>query len=224
MLVVHNIVGAGDRLRTIDPRPFRKFAFGSLLGYADDAAKRAGKPLPLVSDCLALPGDVAVYDARSLAGIGVDQKYDSVMCHLVLDHGGVLAEDFLSALREDFLREGGLLLNPVKSITKTEVARASQFELETDTAPCVIKKNDNYNKPETVFQIHTAAELAAFRAEHGDTQGRFVTHKLLRYFGIDESELYQLERWVVWFDDLTIGTERFGTFAMLSSSTTPSST
>lgn len=204
MLVIHNIVGAGDRLRTVDPRPFRKFAFGSLLGYADEAAKRAGRPAPLVSDCLALPGDVAVYDARALEGVAIDQKYDSVMCHLVLDHGGVLADDFLSAIRADFLRPGGQLLNPVKSITKTDVARASRFELETDTAPCVIKKDDNYNKPETVFQIHTAAELAAFRAEHAGGQERFVMHKLLRYFGIDESQLYQLERWLVWFDDLTI--------------------
>jgi hypothetical protein len=204
MLVVHNLVGAGDRVRTIDLRPFRKYAFGGLLGYADDAAKRANRPLPLTSECLALPGDIAVYDAARLEGLAVDHKYDSVMCHLVLDHGGVLADDFLSALRADFLKPGGLLLNPVKSITKTDVARASRFELETETAPCVIKKNDNYNKPETVFQLHTAAELANWRAEHGDEQERFVMHKLLRYYGIDDSQLYQLERWVVWFDDLTI--------------------
>ncbi len=204
MLVVHNLPGAGDRMRTVDPRAFRKYAFGNLLGHLEDTAKRAGQPSPLVSNCLALPGDIPLYDAAVLQGIAIDQKYDSVMCHLVLDHGGVLGDDFLAALRADFVRAGGLLLNPVKSITKTDVARASRFELETDTAPCVIKKDDNYNKPETVFQLHTAAELAAFRAQHQQGQERFVTHKLLRYFGIDESELYQLERWVVWFGDLTV--------------------
>ena len=204
MLVVHNLVGPGERLGIVEPRPFRKYAFGNLLGHLDDAAKRSGKLASLVSDCLALPADLAVYDAAALQGVAVDQKYDSVMCHLVLDHGGVLGDDFLAALRADFLRPEGLLLNPVKSITKTDVARASRFELETDTAPCVIKKNDNYNKPETVFQIHTAAELAKFRAEHPEGPERFVTHKLLRYFAIDDARLYQLERWVVWFDDLTV--------------------
>jgi hypothetical protein len=93
----------------------------------------------------------------------------------------------------------------VKSITKNDVARASRFELETRTAPCVIKKNDNYNRPETVLQIATQAELDAWRlGTTAEEQSRYVVHKELRYFGIEQSRMYQLERWIVLFDDLTV--------------------
>jgi glycosyltransferase involved in cell wall biosynthesis len=158
-----------------------------------------------VSHSLALPGDVAVYDQDQLQGIEVAEKYDSVMCHLVLDHGGVVAEGFFSALRAGFLHPGGLLLNPVRSIAKSEVAKASEFSLETETAPCVIKKDDNCNAPDTVFEIRTEAELEAWRARHGpEEQKRFVMHRVLRYFGSEGLGMHQLERWIVLFDDLTV--------------------
>ena len=205
MLVVHNIVGSNDRVQAIEAKPYRKFAFGSLLAYADDVAKRAGGDAMLVSDSLALPGDVAVYGKEQLQGVSVGEKYDSVMCHLILDHGGVVAEDFFSTLREALLKPGGILLNPVKSIAKNDVARASQFELETKTAPCVVKKNDNYNRPETVFALYTQAQLQAWRDRTPlEEQRRYVMHKLLRYFGIEQLQMYQLERWIILFDDLTI--------------------
>jgi hypothetical protein len=205
MLVVHNIVGKADRVREIEPKPFRKFAFGSLLAYADEVSKRTNREPALRSDSLALPGGVAAYGRELLAGISVDEKYDSIMCHLVLDHGGVVSDDFLSTLRADFLKPDGNLLNSVKSITKNDVARASQFELETQSAPCVIKKNNNYNKPETVFEIGTEAELRAWQDAHsGEDQSQYVTHKLLQYFGIEQAQMYQLERWVILFGDLTI--------------------
>jgi hypothetical protein len=205
MLVVNNIVTTSDRLRTIEPKPFRKFSFGSILAHADEVTKRIGSEPLLVSHSLVLPSNVATYDKAQLQGIAVGEKYDSVMCHLVLDHGGVLTDDFFATLRADFLKPGGTLLNPVKSITKSDVARASRFELEADSAPCVIKKNDNYNRPETVFEIHTDAELTTWRRETPvEEQGRFVVHKLLKYFGVTQSGMYQLERWVCLFDDLTI--------------------
>jgi hypothetical protein len=205
MLVVANIVNAGDPVRAIQPKPFRKFAFGSLLGYADEVAKRVGQQRTLLSHSLMLPGGVAVYGKDQLQGISVAEPYDSVMCHLVLDHGGVLTDDFFSTLRADFLRQGGLLLNPVRSITKNDVARASRFELETQTVPCVIKKNNNYNKSDTVFEIHTEAELDAWRAGiPPEERSGYVMHKLLRYFGIDQAGMYQLERWIVLFGDLTV--------------------
>jgi hypothetical protein len=205
MLVVHNLVSTGDRVHIIDAKPFRKFAFGSLLAYADEVAKARGNERMLVSESLALPAGVPVYGKELLQGITVTEKYDSILCHLVLDHGGVADDDLFSALRADWLKPRGILLNPVKSITKTDVARASAFELETDVAPCVIKKNNNYNRPETVFEIHTQAELDAWReANAGHEPGRFVTHKLLRYFGSEDLRMYQLERWVILFDDLTI--------------------
>lgn len=205
MLVVHNVAGATGVARAVEPKPFRSFAFGSLLAYADEVAKRGGGQPLLVSESLALPADVLAYGKEQLEGIAVAEKYDSVMCHLVLDHGGVLTEDFFSTLRKSFLKTDGVLLNPVKSITKNDVAQASRFELETRTAPCVVKKNNNYNKPETVFELHTDAELAAWRAKTPDEErARYVTHKLLRYFGIEQSRMYQLERWVVLFDDLTV--------------------
>jgi len=204
MLVVHNIVGSDDRVRVIERTPFRKFAFGSLLAYVDDVAKRGGQQRVLQSDSLALPGDVAVYQQDQLQGISVSEKYDSVMCHLVLDHGGVLNEDFFSTLRTDFLKTDGILLNSVRSITKSDVAGASPFELDAQAPPCVIKKNNNYNRPETVFEIHTQAELDAWRAANAAEEHNYVMHKLLKYFGIEQSRMYQLERWVILFDDLTI--------------------
>ncbi|MBN1611229.1 MAG: hypothetical protein JW940_31645 [Polyangiaceae bacterium] len=205
MLVVHNLVGAGDGVQTIESKPFRRFAFGSLLAYADDVAKRIGQQRLLQSHSLALPGALSVYGEDQLQGIPVGEKYDSVVCHLVLDHGGVLTEGFFSTLRAQFLKTGGILLNPVKSITKSDVARASQFELETQTAPCVIKKNDNYNRPDTVFEVYTGTQLDAWRESNTtEEQSRYVMHKLLRYFGTESSGLYQLERWVILFDDLTI--------------------
>jgi len=205
MLVVHNIVGAGDPLRTIATKPFRSFAFGSLLAYADEVANRLGQERLLASESLALPGGVPRYGQEQLEGIAVAEKYDSVTCHLVLDHGGVVSDDFFSALRANFLVAGGTLLNAVKSNTKRDVARASAFELETEAAPCVIKKNDNYNKPETVFELRTQAELEAWRAQHtSGEQSRYVMQKLLGYYRRREPGLYQLERWVVLFDDLTI--------------------
>lgn len=205
MLVVHNIVGASDRVGVIEPKPFRKFAFGSLLAHADDVAKRLGGARMLLSESLALPGGVPLYGSDQLQGISVSERYDSVMCHLVLDHGGVLTEDFFATLRAEFLKPEGILLNPVASITKNDVARASRFDLETQTAPCVIKKNDNYNKPETIFQIFSEEALAAWRGRTApEEQRRFVMHRLLRYFGLQQSGMYQLERWVVLFDDLTV--------------------
>jgi tetratricopeptide (TPR) repeat protein len=204
MLVVHNIVGAGERLKVIEPKPYRKFAFGSLLAYADGVYERAYEQR-LLSSSLALPGDLAVYGKDQLQGIAVGERYDSVVCHLVLDHGGVVTEDFFSTLRADFLKAGGRLLNPVKSIAKNDVARASRFELETQTAPCVIKKNDNYNRPETVLRMATQAELDDWRARTpAEEQSQFVVHKVLEYFGMEEARLYQLERWIVLFDDLTV--------------------
>jgi hypothetical protein len=205
MLVVHNLPGTGEHVRVIDAKPYRKFAFGSLLAYVVDVAKRIGKEGMLQSSSLALPEGVAVYGQEVLDGISVGEKYDSIMCHLVLDHGGVLTDEFFSRLRAEFLKPGGVLLNPVKSITKADVARASQFELEAQTAPCVIKKNDNYNRPETVFEIGTEAELEAWLAGRANEErGRYVMHKRLEYFGIEQSRMYQLERWLVLFDDLTI--------------------
>ena len=205
MLVVHNIVGGTDRLQAIEAKPFRKFAFGSLLAYADEVESRLGAERMLASDSLALPGDVPLYGPELLQGIAVGEKYDSIVCHLVLDHGGVVVEQFFAALRADFLSPRGTLLNAVKSNTKQDVAHASSFALEAHTAPCVIKKNDNYNKPETVFVIRTQAELEAWRAKHtSEEQSRYVMQKLLDYCGRAQAGLYQLERWLVLFDDLTI--------------------
>jgi hypothetical protein len=204
MLVVHNLASGADQLRVIEAKPFRKYSFGSLLAYADEVAQRAGRPHMLVSDSLALPRDVAVYGAEQLRGVAVGAKYDSIFCHFVLDDGGVLVDDFFAALRADFLAPGGLLLNPVKSITKNDVALASRFELETQSVPCVIKKNNNYNKPETVFEIGTEAELAAWREKHAADEPKYVMHKRLEYFGIEQSQMYQLERWVIFFGDLTL--------------------
>lgn len=205
MLVVHNIVGASDRVQIIEQKPYRKFAFGHLLGYADDVAKQSGRQRMLLSDSLALPANLDVYDKDLLEGIEVGEKYDSVMCHLLLDHGGVVASDFHALLRSDFLLAGGLLLNPVESIAKTEVARVSEVEVETESAPCVIKKDDNYNKRDTVFEIHTQAGLDAWRSERtAEEQSRYVMHKLFKYYDIEQSGLYQLERWMILFDDLTV--------------------
>lgn len=213
MLVVHNIATAGERVGVIEPKPFRKFAFGSLLHYADGVEERLFKQKTLLSSSLALPGDVPVYGKDQLQGIAVGDKFDSIVCHLVLDHGGVVTDDFFSTLRTDFLRPDGRLLNPVKSITKNDVARASRFELETETAPCVIKKNNNYNRPETVIRIATQAELDAWRAgTTAEEQSGFVVHKELKYFGIEELGLYQLERWIVLFDDLTVNYRCSGEF------------
>ena len=205
MLVVHNIVGSSERVGVIEPKAFRKFAFGSLLHYADGVEESLFKQKTLVSSCLALPGDVPVYGKAELQGIAVGDKYDAIVCHLVLDHGGVVTDDFFSTLRTDFLEADGRLLNPVKSITKNDVARASRFELETQTAPCVIKKNNNYNRPETVLRIAAQAELDAWRAgTTAEERSAYVVHKELEYFGIEELGLYQLERWIVLFDDLTV--------------------
>src|SRR5688572_7633112 len=113
MLVVHNIVGASERVQVVEPKPFRKFAFGSLLAYADGVYERLFKRQMLFSSSLALPGGVAVYGKDQLQGIAVGEKYDSVMCHLVLDHGGVVTDDFFSTLRTDFLEAVGSLPNPV---------------------------------------------------------------------------------------------------------------
>ena len=204
MLVVHNIPSASDPVRTIELKPFRKFAFGSLLAYGDNVEERLSKERMQCSS-LALPGGVAVYGKAQLQGIEVGEKYGSILCHLVLDHGGVVADDFFSALRADFLASDGTLLNPVKSITKNDVARSSRFELETQTAPCVIKKNDNYNRPETVLRVSTQAELDAWRnSTTPEERSQYVVHKLLRYFGIERSRMHQLERWIVLFDDLTV--------------------
>jgi glycosyltransferase involved in cell wall biosynthesis len=205
MLVVHNVGGAGDRVRTLEAKPFRRFAFGSLLAYADEVAVRLGQERLLVTESLALPGDVSLYGQEQLEGIEVGETYDSIMCHLVLDHGGVVSDDFFTALRARFLAPGGSLLNAVKSNTKRDVARASPVELEAQAAPCVIKKSNNYNKPETVFELRTQAELDAWRAKHtSDEQHQYVTQKLLGYYRRQEAGLYQLERWVVLFDDLTV--------------------
>jgi tetratricopeptide (TPR) repeat protein len=205
MLVIHNDAGSGGRMQTIEPKPFRRFAFGSLLGYADEVHERLFKRRMLQCSSLALPAGVQVYDSEQLRGIGVNEKYDSVMCHLVLDHGGVLIDDFFSALRADFLKPDGILLNAVKSIAKSEVARASNFGLETQTAPCVIKKDDNYNLPETVIQISTQAELDAWReSTPAEEQRRYVVHRRLEYFASEQSRMYQLERWIVVFGDLTV--------------------
>jgi tetratricopeptide (TPR) repeat protein len=213
MLVVHNIVGASDRVRAIEQKPFRKFAFGSLLAYAEGVDERVFKQRTLLSSSLALPGGAPVYAKDQLEGIAVGDKYDSIVCHLVLDHGGVVTDDFFATLRTDYLESGGRLLNAVKSNTKNDVARASRFELETQTAPCVIKKNNNYNRPETVLQIATQAELDAWRAgTSAEERSGYVVHKVLRYFGIEELGLYQLERWIVLFDDLTVNYRCSGEF------------
>lgn len=199
------MVGTDDRVSAIEAKAFRKYSFGSLLDDADTVARSLGRPPFLVSESLPLPGGLPAYGREQLAGIAVAEKYDSVMCHLVLDHGGVLTDDFFATLRAEFLTANGVLLNPVKSITKTDVARASRFGLETDTAPCVIKKNDNYNKPETVFEIHTQAELEAWREKHPpEERSGYVMHKLIRYFGSEAAQMYELERWVVRFGDLTV--------------------
>src|SRR5690606_3306152 len=123
MLVIHNDAGSGGQLGRIEPKPFRRYAFGSLLGYVDEVHQRHFKQKLLQCDSLALPGRVAVYSADQLKETVVTEKYDSVMCHLVLDHGGILSDDFFSTLRKTFLKEQGILLNPVKSIAKNEVAR-----------------------------------------------------------------------------------------------------
>jgi hypothetical protein len=205
MLVVHNVVKPGERLQVIEPKPFRSFAFGSLLAYANDVSERTLKRNILLSHSLALPAGVPLYGREQLQGIALDARYDSVLCHLVLDHGGVVGDDFFSALRADFLETDGILLNPVTSITKNDVARASAFELETQTPPCVIKKNNNYNRPETVFEIETQAELDAWRQKTpSQEQQQFVVHKRLRYFGFEASQMYALERWIVLFGDLTV--------------------
>jgi len=102
---------------------------------------------------------------------------------------------------------------PNRARTTTETARASRFELETQTAPCVIKKNNNYNRPETVLRIATQAELDAWRAgTTAEERSGFVVHKELKYFGIEELGLYQLERWIVLFDDLTVNYRCSGEF------------
>lgn len=205
MLIVHNDAGSGQRVGVIEQKPFRRYAFGSLLAYADDVYARGHKARMLECSCLSLPGGVPVYTKEQLSGIACPQKFDSILCHLVLDHGGVLTDDFFGVLREEFLAPGGILLNPVKSIAKDEVARASQFALEAESAPCVIKKNDNYNLPETVLDISTQEELDAWRAStSSEEQRRFVVHKRLSYFDREHSGMYQLERWIVLFDDLTV--------------------
>ncbi|HEY3497377.1 MAG TPA: glycosyltransferase [Polyangiaceae bacterium] len=205
MLVVHNMVGAGDPVRVVERKPFRKYAFGNLLAHADEVARGLGKRQLLSSDSLAVPSGLPVYGGAELQGIAVAEKYDSIVCHLVLDHGGVVGEDFFAVLRSELLAPGGSLLNAVESIAKTDVARASSFKLEAKGAPCVIKKDDNYNKPETVFQIRTQAELEAWRSERtAEEQSRYVMHQLLRYHDIDVARLYQVERWYVFFDDLTV--------------------
>lgn len=205
MLVVHNDGGSGHRLGVIEPKPLRRFAFGSLLAYGDEVYGRVAGQRMLECSCLALPSGVSVYDKDQLRGILPPTKFDSVLCHLVLDHGGTMTDDFFETLRVDFLAPDGLLLNPVKTIAKDEVARASLFGLETDVAPCVIKKNDNYNLPETVLQISTQEELDAWRkSTPPEEQSRFVVHKKLSYFAKHQSGMHQLERWIVLFDDLTV--------------------
>jgi len=205
MLVVHNLANAGEQTQVITASPFRKFAFGSLLAYADEVARRVGAERMLESHSLLLPGGVAVYGTEQVEPIEATHKYDSIVCHLVLDHGGVVHEDFFAALRGKFLKPDGILINPVQSITKNDVARASRFDLETDSPPCVIKKNNNYNTPATVFEINTQAELDAWRSQTPpEDQPQYVMHKLLRYFDIERLGMYQLERWIVLFDDLTV--------------------
>lgn len=205
MLVIHNDAGSGGRIGRIETKPFRRYAFGSLLNYVDEVHQRNFKQKLLECHSLALPGGVAVYDKEQLQQTVVNEKYDSVMCHLVLDHGGILSDDLFLILRKEFLKENGVLLNPVKSIAKNEVARASQFELETQTAPCVIKKNDNYNEPGTVLQMSTQAELDAWLEKTPpEERAQLVVHKLLGYYGTAQSKMYQLERWIVLFDDLTV--------------------
>jgi hypothetical protein len=205
MLVVHNDAGSGGQIRMIEPKPYRRFAFGTLLSYADEVYERLFKQKMLACSSLLLPGGAETYSKNHLQGVAVGEKYDSVICHLVLDAGGVLTDDFFSTLRADFLKKDGVLLNPVKTIAKQEVARVSPFELETDTAPCVIKKNDNYNTPATVLELSTQAELDAWRAKTPpEVRSRFVVSKVLRYYGSEQSGMYQLERWFVVFDDLTV--------------------
>jgi hypothetical protein len=205
LLVVHNAPGPGDSIRTIEPKPFRRYAFGSLLGYADEVCERLFQRRLVHCSSLALPSGVQSYGKEQLQGIVVAEKYDAVMCHLVLDHGGVMVDDFFAALRDQFLTDDGVLMNPVKSIAKDEVARASLVELETDKAPCVVKKNDNYNLPETVHPMSTQAELDAWRdSTPAEEQNRYVVHKLLKYFGSEQSGMHQLERWIVLFGDLTV--------------------
>lgn len=205
MLVVHNTAGSGDRIGAIEAKPFRNFAFGSLLAFADAVYERLFQHKLLDCSCLALPSGASFYDRAALHGISSDEKFDSVMCHVVMDHGAVLTDDFVAELSEKFLKPGGRLLNPVKSIAKDEVARVSRFGLETESAPCVVKKNDNFNLPETVLRMFSQSELDAWRARtSSDEQSRFVVHKLLRYFASEESGMHQLERWVVVFGDLTV--------------------
>jgi tetratricopeptide (TPR) repeat protein len=205
MLVIHNDAVTGGRLRSIETRPFRRYAFGSLLAYAEEVHQRVFHQRLIQCHTLLLPGGVPSYGREQLANVLVGEKYDSVMCHLNLDHGGVLDDSFLSLAREMFLKENGRLLNPVKSIAKSEVSKASPFSLETQTAPCVVKKDDNYNRPETVVELTTPAELLAWLEKTPkEERSRFVIHTRLQYFGMEQSKLFQLERWIVVFDDLTV--------------------
>lgn len=207
MLVVHNDPGSGGQLQVVESKPFRRYAFGSLLAYMDEVHQRLFKQQKILCNSLALPGGVAAYGQEHLQGIARSdsEKYDSVMCHLILDHGGVLTDDFFATLRAEFLKPDGILLNQVKSIAKNDVAQASPFELETLTAPCVIKKNDNFNQPGTVLQMNTQAELDAWLDKTpASERSQLVVHKRLGYYGSEQSRMFQLERWIVLFDDLTV--------------------
>lgn len=205
MLVIHNDPGSGGRVGLIEPHPLRRYAFGSLLAYADQVHNQLFKEPMLVCHSLPLSSGVGSYDSGHLCDVAVKERYDSVMCHLILDHGGVVAEDFFAAVRSQLLKPAGVLLNPVKSIAKNEVARVSPFDLETQTAPCVVKKDDNYNDPGTVLRFQEQAELEAWQDNHTAEERRgMVVHKLLDYVGREQSKMYQLERWIVVFDDLTV--------------------
>lgn len=205
MLVVHNDPGTGGELRTIEARDFQRYAFGSLLTYACEVYERVFQQRIIRTSTLRLPGEVPVYERAQLSEVSVGEHFDSVICHLNLDHGGVVTEEFLAELRERFLKPDGVLLNPVRDISKKEVARTSSVPLETESAPCVVKKDDNYNHPETVLRLETQDELDAWRGRTSEEDRKgLVMHKLLRYFGSDSSGMHQLERWIVVFDDLTV--------------------
>lgn len=206
MLVVHNDPGTGGELRVIEARDFQRYAFGSLLSYACDVYERVFQQRIIRTSTLRLPGEVPVYERAQLSEVAVGERFDSVICHLNLDHGGVVNEEFLAELRERFLRPEGLLLNPVRDISKQQVARTSSVPLETDSAPCVVvRKDSNYHLPERALRFETQEELDAWRARTSEEEQKgFVMHKLLRYFGRESSRMHQLERWIVVFDDLTV--------------------
>lgn len=134
MLVVHNDPGAGGELQAIEARDFQRSAFGSLLTCACEVYDRAFQQRIIRPSTLRLPREVPVYERAQLAEVPVGERFDSVLCHLSLDHGGVVTEEFLAELRERFLRPDGLLLNPVRDVSKQQVARASSMPIETDTA------------------------------------------------------------------------------------------